>query len=238
MRDGLQDYEYLYVLEGEVQLLNEDRTVAAPAGTFAAMTRDHLHAFWNASDAPARLLVAIAPGEFGAFFDQVVAELRAKEAVDPATIGKTIARIGKQWNVDIRPELVPDAAAHGVPLVVEATNRYQSTVANALDDTAALLPAADARGRWAQILPDTFHMNIEEADMAGALARHAGLFSSVHLSDNNRLFPGRGAIDFGRVIGTLRRIGWKGFLAMEGNVAEGLAADTRAAVEALAPHLA
>jgi D-psicose/D-tagatose/L-ribulose 3-epimerase len=134
-------------------------------------------------------------------------------------------------------ELVPDAAAHGVPLVVEATNRYESSVANALDDTAALLPDGDARGRWAQILPDTFHMNIEEADMAGALARHAGRFSSVHLSDNNRLFPGRGAIDFGRVIGTLRRIGWKGFLAMEGNVAEDLAADTRASVEALAPHL-
>jgi D-psicose/D-tagatose/L-ribulose 3-epimerase len=95
-------------------------------------------------------------------------------------------------------DLVPDAAAHGVPLVVEATNRYESSVANALDDTAALLPDTDARGRWVQILPDTFHMNIEEADMTGALARHAALFSSVHLSDNNRLFPGRGAIDFGR----------------------------------------
>ncbi len=134
-------------------------------------------------------------------------------------------------------DLVPDAVAHGVPLVVEATNRYESSVANALDDTAALLPDTGARGRWAQILPDTFHMNIEEADMAGALARHAALFSSVHLSDNNRLFPGRGAIDFGRVVGTLRRIGWKGFLAIEGNVTDGLAADVRAAIEALTPHL-
>jgi len=134
-------------------------------------------------------------------------------------------------------DLVPDAAAHGVPLVVEATNRYESSVANALDDTVALLPEGDARGRWAQILPDTFHMNIEESDMAGALERHATLFSSVHLSDNNRLFPGRGAIDFGRVIGTLRRIGWQGYLAIEGNVTGALAVDARATVEALAPHL-
>jgi len=133
---------------------------------------------------------------------------------------------------------VPDATAHGVKLVLEATNRYESSVANALDDTAALLPAGDARGRWAEILPDTFHMNIEESDMTGALVRHAALFSSVHLSDNNRLYPGRGAIDFGKVIGTLRRIGWKGFLAIEGNLVESLAVDTRAAVEALAPHLA
>ncbi len=134
-------------------------------------------------------------------------------------------------------DLAPDAVAHGAPLVVEATNRYESSVANALDDTVALLPDPGARGRGVEILPDTFHMNIEEADMAGALVRHAGRFSSVHLSDNNRLFPGRGSIDFGRVIGTLRRIGWKGFLAIEGNVTESLAADARAAVEALAPHL-
>jgi D-psicose/D-tagatose/L-ribulose 3-epimerase len=134
-------------------------------------------------------------------------------------------------------DLVPDAAAHGVPLVVEATNRYESSVANALDDTAALLPASDARGRWAQILPDTFHMNIEERDTPGALVHHAALFSSIHLSDNNRLFPGFGAISFGPIIGTLRRIGWKGFLAIEGMTTKGLLADARAAVEALAPYL-
>lgn len=133
--------------------------------------------------------------------------------------------------------LVPDAAAAGVPLVVEATNRYESTVANALDDTVELLPATDARGRWAQILPDTFHMNIEERDTPAALARHAALFTSIHLSENNRLFPGRGAIDFASVIGTLRRIGWTGFCAIEGTVVDGLVADARAAVEALAPHL-
>jgi len=134
-------------------------------------------------------------------------------------------------------DLVPDAAAHAVPLVVEATNRYESSVANALDDTAALLPEGAARGRWAQILPDTFHMNIEERDPLGALERHARLFSSIHLSDNNRFFPGRGAISFAPIIATLRRIGWKGFLAIEGATVDGLLADARAAVDALAPHL-
>jgi D-psicose/D-tagatose/L-ribulose 3-epimerase len=134
--------------------------------------------------------------------------------------------------------IAPDAARHEVPLVVEATNRYESSVANSLDDAAALLPASAAQGRWLQILPDTFHMNIEERDGLGALARHARLFSSIHLSDNNRLFPGRGAIAFGPVIAHLRRIGWNGFCASEGHTVDGLLADARAAVEALAPHLA
>jgi mannose-6-phosphate isomerase-like protein (cupin superfamily) len=107
--------EYFYVLEGEVQFLNEQRVVAAPVGTFAVMTRGHLHAFWNASDTPARLLLAIAPGKVGAFFDQVVAELRASGTQDPAKIGETIARVGREWNVDTHPELVPDEAKPFLP---------------------------------------------------------------------------------------------------------------------------
>ena len=79
------------------------------------MTRGHLHAFWNASDAPARLLVAIAPGEVGAFFDQVVVELRAGGTADPAKIGETIARVGREWNVDTHFDLVPDEAKPFLP---------------------------------------------------------------------------------------------------------------------------
>lgn len=107
--------EYLYVLEGEVQLLNEDQVVAAPRGAFAAMPRGYLHAFWNASDAPARALVLIAPGDFGAFFDRVVAELRASGTVEATRIGEALARIAKDWNVDLHPELVPDEAKPFLP---------------------------------------------------------------------------------------------------------------------------
>jgi len=135
-------------------------------------------------------------------------------------------------------ELAPDAADMKIPLVVEATNRYESAVANSLDDAVSLLPPSPAiKGRWVQILPDTFHMNIEESDMAAPLRRHAALYSSVHLSDNNRFFPGYGAIPFSTVIDTLNGIGWKGFFAIEGNIKEGLVADAREAVGVLAPLL-
>lgn len=107
--------EYVYVLEGEVQLLTGERVVPAPAGAFAALTRGHLHAFWNATDEPARLLVAIAPGRFATFFDEVVLELRASGATDAATVGETIVRLGKKWNVDVHPERVPDAARPFLP---------------------------------------------------------------------------------------------------------------------------
>lgn len=102
--------EYFYVLEGEIRFLNEGQTVVAPAGTFAAMTRGHLHGFWNASDAPARLLMAVAPGSFGTFFDQVVTELRASKKIDAQTIGETMGRIAKERNIVMHPERVPDEA--------------------------------------------------------------------------------------------------------------------------------
>ena len=74
-------------------------------------------------------------------------------------------------------DLVPHADEKGVPLILEATNRYETSVANTLADAAAIveevLEASDApaeRGNGIlQILPDTFHMNIEEDEMAEAL---------------------------------------------------------------------
>jgi uncharacterized cupin superfamily protein len=107
--------EYFYVLEGEIRFLNDDHTVVAPAGTFAAMTRGHLHAFWNASDQPAHLLMAVAPGQFATFFDEVVAELRVSKSIDSATIGQTMARFAKTHNIVMYPDRVPDEAKPFLP---------------------------------------------------------------------------------------------------------------------------
>ena len=107
--------EYFYVLEGEIRFLDEGKTVVAPAGTFAAMTRGHLHAFWNASDRPARLLMAVAPGEFATFFDEFVAELRASKSLNSATIGQTMARFAKKYNIVMYPDRVPEEAKSFLP---------------------------------------------------------------------------------------------------------------------------
>ena len=112
--------------------------------------------------------------------------------------------------------LVPVAESAGVTFVVEATNRYESSVANSLDDSWDLIrPFADSR---VKILPDTFHMNIEEPDMPAAFKNHIEHYCSVHLSDNNRFFPGFGAIDFGPLFTHFSSIGFAGDVAIEGNI--------------------
>lgn len=133
-------------------------------------------------------------------------------------------------------ELVDDAVASEVPLLVEATNRYEATLANSLDDAWEI--AAPFEGRNVYILPDTFHMNIEEADMEDAIRRHLDHFISFHVSDNNRFFPGFGAIDFAEVMEMLDRAGFEsGRIGIEGNIRESFDSDIRRSAELLRPFL-
>jgi sugar phosphate isomerase/epimerase len=111
-----------------------------------------------------------------------------------------------------------------VHVLIEATNRYESSVANSVEEAAQMVDLLD--NPYLHILPDTFHMNIEEADAHAALIAHQDKFISVHISDNNRFYPGLGAIDFNRVFHTLETIGFSGPVAIEGNLRGSFSTDT------------
>ncbi|MCP5101375.1 MAG: sugar phosphate isomerase/epimerase, partial [Chloroflexi bacterium] len=131
--------------------------------------------------------------------------------------------------------IAPKATRHRVKVLVEATNRYEAAVGNSLADTVALIEHLDCP--WMRILPDTFHMNIEEADTHSALKRYAPFYESVHLSDNNRYLPGFGAIDFGSIFATLKQNEYEGMLALEGNLKIDLITDLETTISYLKPLL-
>jgi D-psicose/D-tagatose/L-ribulose 3-epimerase len=133
-------------------------------------------------------------------------------------------------------ELAPVADRLKTPLLVEAVNRYESPVGHSLADTWDI--ARRGGSPFVQILPDTFHMNIEETNMRQAIGLHRACFSSFHLSDNTRHFPGLGALDFAKIIGMLDELGYQGKLAIEGNLRTSFAADVEAAMRCLGPLLA
>src|SRR5690606_21146568 len=88
----------------------------------------------------------------------------------------------------------------------------------------------------AKVLPDTFHMNIEETDTLATLRIHLERVPSFHLSDNNRCYPGLGAVEFSRVIAGLDELGYRGRIAIEGNARGGdVPGDLRASMRYLAP---
>lgn len=134
---------------------------------------------------------------------------------------------------DSLKHIAPYSAAKRVRILIEATNRYESAVANDLADAVDLIKPWESE--FMQVLPDTFHMNIEEAQgTAAALTTWSGRYSSIHLSDNNRFFPGFGAIDFKGILSTLKQIGYTGTLAIEGDILESFTIDINASAAFLA----
>jgi D-psicose/D-tagatose/L-ribulose 3-epimerase len=132
-------------------------------------------------------------------------------------------------------EVSEEAARLATPFLVEAINRFESPLGNSLDDTWSLVEGSN-RG-YTYILPDTWHMNIEESNMEAAIITHRDHFISFHLSENNRYFPGYGALDFKHIVGILDACGYRGKLAIEGNIKKSFAEDVRRAMELLAPIL-
>lgn len=115
--------------------------------------------------------------------------------------------------LDTARRVCDDAAGRGVAVVIEPVNRYEINFVNTLDEGAALL---DRLGRAnAGLMPDTFHMNIEEARPGDALARHGARVKYVHLADSNRLAPGQGHLDFDDVFDGLARAGYDGWASIE-----------------------
>jgi D-psicose/D-tagatose/L-ribulose 3-epimerase len=132
--------------------------------------------------------------------------------------------------------LVPYATQKGVRLLIEATNKSLTSIANSIAQTKQLihgLPLTTVR-----ILADTYHMHFEEDDMIGAMIEHIDYFDSIHYSDDNRFFPGLGNLDFAQITENLKNSGFKGFIVLEANIQKSLEEDLRTSMDYLGPILA
>lgn len=105
------------------------------------------------------------------------------------------------------------AADKGLVLVVEPINRYETNLINTVEE--ALRFTDQIKYDNVRIMVDTFHMNIEERDISEAILGASGRIAHVHLADSNRLAPGLGHIDFGKIVDSLRGISYQGYLSAE-----------------------
>jgi sugar phosphate isomerase/epimerase len=105
------------------------------------------------------------------------------------------------------------AASLGVGLTLECWNRYGTYMLNRLHEGARMWQETGLTNGG--IMADTFHMNIEERSIPGAICDFGTLLNHVHLSDSNRLAPGLGHVDFTDVLRALRDVGYGGGLAFE-----------------------
>ncbi|MCA9177924.1 MAG: sugar phosphate isomerase/epimerase [Planctomycetales bacterium] len=105
------------------------------------------------------------------------------------------------------------ASQHGVPLIYEPLNRYETNQVNTVADGVCLLERLSTRN--VTLLADLFHMNIEESSIPDALRQGGTHIGHVHFVDSNRRPVGHGHLDMRPVIGALREIGYAGYLSAE-----------------------
>lgn len=100
-----------------------------------------------------------------------------------------------------------------VGLTLEAINRYETNFLNTAEETSHFIQEVGSPVVGLHV--DTFHMNIEEVSIEGALRRHADRLVHVHLADSNRWPPGMGHLDFRSILSVLRDTGYQGYLGIE-----------------------
>jgi len=110
-------------------------------------------------------------------------------------------------------DLGDHAARHGVPLLYEPLNRYETNLFNRAADVMAFLQTLSTRN--VKILADLFHMNIEEVSLADALRTYDAALGHLHFVDSNRRAAGFGHMDYAPIAKALRDIGYKGYASAE-----------------------
>jgi sugar phosphate isomerase/epimerase len=105
------------------------------------------------------------------------------------------------------------AEALGVEIIVEPVNRYEVNFINNCAEGLDLLKRA-AR-KCLKLMPDLFHMNIEDPSFRQAFESCKDYITYVHVADSNRLAPGWGHMPFAEVFEILNDIGYDGWLTAE-----------------------
>ncbi len=101
----------------------------------------------------------------------------------------------------------------GVTLNLEIVNRFESNMLNTAAQGLAYIEDTGASNVFLHL--DTFHMNIEEADLGLALRNAAGKIGYVHIGESHRGYLGTGSVDFPAVFDSLTAIGYDDFITFE-----------------------
>ena len=122
---------------------------------------------------------------------------------------------GVDGDIELLTEALRECARHApeVKLALEPLNRYESQLVNTVGDALDVIDKVGAENLG--ILADTFHSNIEEANIGKAFSSAGDRLFHVHLADSNRWIPGYGHLDFAHVWDALDAIGYQQGLVLE-----------------------
>ncbi len=120
---------------------------------------------------------------------------------------------GRRHCVEALARLATRAREMGVTLGLEPVNRYESNLINTGEQALEMIAATGADNIVVHL--DSYHMNIEEGDLARAVETCAPRLGYVHIGESHRGYLGTGTIDFRMLFGALARVGYAGPVTFE-----------------------
>ncbi|NQT60393.1 MAG: sugar phosphate isomerase/epimerase [Bacteroidetes bacterium] len=111
-------------------------------------------------------------------------------------------------------EILSDRAENlGIRILIEPVNRYEINYINSCRDGGRLLDKLNRPN--VLLMPDVFHMNIEDVDIPGELDKYFDKIGYIHFADSNRYYPGNAHMDFPTIIQTLKKNNYNGYIGVE-----------------------
>lgn len=99
-----------------------------------------------------------------------------------------------------------------VDLIIEPINRYEINTMNSVRETLDYLKKVKLP---LYLMLDTFHMNIEDVNIAEMLLEALPYTKHIHFLDSNRLSPSMGHLDMESYYELLKQAGYQGYLCLE-----------------------
>lgn len=118
-----------------------------------------------------------------------------------------------KYAVEGMREMSALAKPYGIQLNMESLNRFEGYLINTAQECVDFVRQVDCDNVW--VMLDTFHMNIEETDMAAAIRSAGKLLGHFHTGECNRLVPGKGRMPWREIGQALRDIGYDRTVVME-----------------------
>ncbi|MCA0307730.1 MAG: sugar phosphate isomerase/epimerase [Actinobacteria bacterium] len=128
------------------------------------------------------------------------------------TIFGTSRRQAWAWSREVLTEVADSIAHTGVTLVIEPTT-HDTNLCVSADDAIELMQ--DVNRPNVKLMFDTFHVLWNHEVMTDYAYKMGADLKHIHMSDNDRLPPGRGVGDWPALIDALLDIEFDGYLTME-----------------------
>jgi D-psicose/D-tagatose/L-ribulose 3-epimerase len=110
-------------------------------------------------------------------------------------------------------EAIKAAEDCGVFFCIEVVNRFEHFLMNTAAEGIAFAERVGSPN--CKIHLDTFHLNIEEDSIGGAIIEAGPWLGHFHIGEPNRRPPGRGRMPWQEIFSALRQIHYQGALVME-----------------------